>query len=96
MQFKQGRPRSVALMTLCFTGKPPAWTPLKEPTKLNEDKDEYFRDQNAARFPSYPMQPTVDAILKQNPEFDTKEIDIVACGSAFGNLLRFILRVDRV
>ena len=95
MQFKHGRPRSVALMALCFTGKPPAWTPLKEPTKLNEDKGEYFRDQNAARFPSYPMQPTVDAILKQNSEFDTKEIDIVACGSAFGNLLRFILRVDR-
>lgn len=77
------------------TGKPPTWTPLKEPTKLKQDKGEFFRDQNAARFPSYPMQPTVDAILKQNSEFDTEGIDIVACGSTFGNLLRFARRIDR-
>lgn len=80
---------------LCgYTGKPPAWTPLSQPTKLEEDAGEYFRDQNAARYSSYPMQPAVDAILMQHPGFPKETIDIVACGSTIGNLLRFVRKID--
>lgn len=76
-------------------GKPPAWTPLQDPAKLKEDDGEYFRDINASRFPSFPTQPYIEAILKQDPKFDTESVDIVTCGSSFGNLLRFARKIDR-
>lgn len=41
------------------------------------------------------MQPSVEAILEQNPDFPTESIDIVACGSTLGNLLRFVRGIDR-
>lgn len=91
------RTRSLKLIADCHEhlGNPPAWTPLLHPSKLKEDDGEYFRDQNAARYPSYPMQPAIEAILRQNPHFPTENIDIVGCGSTVGNLLRFVRGVDR-
>lgn len=41
------------------------------------------------------MQPSVEAILAQNQDFPTESIDIVACGSTLGNLLRFVRGIDR-
>lgn len=41
------------------------------------------------------MLPAIEAILKQNPDFDTKGIDIVGCGSTLGNLLRFARNIDK-
>lgn len=41
------------------------------------------------------MQPAVEAILKQNPDYPTHSVDIVACGSTLGNLLRFVRKIDR-
>lgn len=91
------RTRSLKIIADCHerSGNPPAWTPLLRPSKLKEDAGEYFRDQNAASYPSYPMQPAVEAILRQNPDFPTESIDIVGCGSTVGNLLRFVRKVDR-
>ena len=63
--------------------------------KLPEDSGVYYRDQNAARQPDYPMEPAVRALLQQQPEFSSKEIDIVACGSTLGNLLRFVRKSDK-
>ncbi|KAE8355482.1 hypothetical protein BDV28DRAFT_128966 [Aspergillus coremiiformis] len=63
---------------------------MSEPATLTEDQGEYFRDQNAARYSSYPMQPTVEAIFKLNNTFESNMVDIVACGSTMGNLLRFV------
>lgn len=83
------------VLTQTHVGKPPAWTPLQDPTSLKEDDGLYFRDINAARFPSFPTQPYVEAILKQNPKFDTENVRIVTCGSSFGNLLRFVRKIDR-
>ena len=74
---------------------PPSWTPLPGPTKLSEDSGKYFRDQNAARYPPHPFQPAVEAILEQQPDVNTSEIDIAACGSTLGNLLRFVRHEDR-
>ncbi|OCK75053.1 hypothetical protein K432DRAFT_309410 [Lepidopterella palustris CBS 459.81] len=79
--------------TILVPGKPPAWTPLNGPQQLDEDRDEYFRDPNAARFPKYPTEPAVRALLTEQPNYDTTEIDIFACGSTLGNLLRFVRNV---
>ncbi|RDH26912.1 hypothetical protein BDQ94DRAFT_176052 [Aspergillus welwitschiae] len=75
---------------ILIPGEPPKWAPLSNPTQLSEDSGLYFRDQNAARYPSYPMEPMVQAIFASKPGFLLQDIDIVACGSTLGNLLRFV------
>lgn len=70
------------------------WKPLPRPIKLQEDDGQYFRDPNAARYPSHPMQPAIEAVLMEDPNFPTTSIDIVACGSTLGNLLRFVRCVE--
>ncbi|KAB8277635.1 hypothetical protein BDV30DRAFT_234506 [Aspergillus minisclerotigenes] len=65
------------------------------PEQLLEDRGEYFRDPNAARYPSYPLQPAVEAILRMKDTFDSNSVDIVACGSTMGNLLRFVRNIDK-
>ena len=77
------------------TGAPPAWTPLDEPRRLEEDKGDYFRDPNAARFPSYPLEPAVRALLMEIESLETQKIDLFACSSTMGSLLRFVRRVDK-
>ncbi|KAL4868639.1 hypothetical protein BDV12DRAFT_197160 [Aspergillus spectabilis] len=70
-------------------GEPPAWTPLSEPTQLREDSGQYYRDPNAARYPTYPLELMIQAILTEKPEFSLSGVDIIGCGSTLGNLLRF-------
>ncbi|KAK6815538.1 hypothetical protein RU639_008813 [Aspergillus parasiticus] len=81
--------------TIVIPGKPPAWTPMAAPENLLEDIGEYFRDPNAARYPSYPLQPAVEAILRMNDTSESNNVDIVACGSAMGNLLRYVRNIDK-
>ena len=76
-------------------GKPPAWAPPPTTTKLKEDNGNYFRDPNAARYPAHPIEPAVQAIYASQPDFPTTSIDLFACGSTLGNLLRFVRKVDK-
>ncbi|KAF2793546.1 hypothetical protein K505DRAFT_417731 [Melanomma pulvis-pyrius CBS 109.77] len=76
--------------TIMVPGNPPAWTPVKEAQRLKEDNGQYFRDPNGARYPRYPTEPAVQAVLTSQPAFPTSDIDIFACGSTMGNLLRFV------
>lgn len=76
-------------------GKPPRWTPLHAPQRLKEDSGQYFRDPNAAKYPDYPMAPVLHAIFEADPEFDTANTDLFACGSTLGNLLRFARGIDK-
>ncbi|KAK3690817.1 hypothetical protein LTR37_018945 [Vermiconidia calcicola] len=76
-------------------GMPPVWDPFDEPTQLKEDSGDYFRDRNAARFPDHPIEPAVRALFAQTPDFSTQDIDVFACGSTLGNLLRFVRNEDR-
>lgn len=76
-------------LTTSNTGSPPAWTPPVGATKLKPDSEDVFRDINAARYPSYPLEPTFRALKVMEPEFDLHTIDIVGCGSTIGNLMRF-------
>ncbi|OBT81336.1 hypothetical protein VE02_10091 [Pseudogymnoascus sp. 03VT05] len=82
--------------TIMTPGKPPKWTPTATPTKLAEDNPNgtYYRDQNAAYFPSYPMEPVVRSIFEARPDFNAQEVDVFGCGSTFGNLLRFARNVE--
>ncbi|KAM5442081.1 hypothetical protein MferCBS31731_002910 [Microsporum ferrugineum] len=75
--------------TILVPGSPPAWTPPTEDTKLKPDSEEVFRDINAARYASYPMEPAFRSLQAMKPEYDLQSIDIAGCGSTFGNLLRF-------
>jgi hypothetical protein len=77
------------------SGKPPLWTPPPRPRQLNPDTGNFFRDPNAARFPKYPTEPAVQAVLTQNPDIDVGDIDVFACGSTMGNLLRFARNIDK-
>ena len=73
---------------------PPRWSPLKKARKLPEDNGEYFRDANAARYPEYPVEPGIRALIAMDPSFDLGALDVVACGSTLGNLLRFSRSIE--
>ncbi|KAF9765393.1 hypothetical protein IL306_002337 [Fusarium sp. DS 682] len=73
-------------------GQPPRWTPPKGPSKLPGDSGEYYRDVNAAAYPKHPLEPAIVSVMKMNP--NPIPVNIVACGSTIGNLLRFARGVD--
>ncbi|MCJ1462600.1 hypothetical protein MMC07_001202 [Pseudocyphellaria aurata] len=75
-------------------GSPPRWAPLATPRKLEQDSGEVYRDQNAARYPKHPYEPGIRAILTMQPQFHSSKIDVVACGSTIGNLLRYARSMD--
>ncbi|KAF2017638.1 hypothetical protein BU24DRAFT_440534 [Aaosphaeria arxii CBS 175.79] len=81
--------------TILVPGEPPLWKPLNKPRRLEEDKGTYYRDPNAARYPTYPTEPAVQAIFRTNKDFETAAVNIFACGSTLGNLLRFVRNDDK-
>ncbi|KAF6828880.1 geranylgeranyl pyrophosphate synthetase [Colletotrichum musicola] len=81
--------------SILIPGAPARWTPLADPVQLREDSGTYYRDKNAARYPAHPMEPAIQAILAMHPEPLEERVDIVACGSTMGNLLRFVRGEDR-
>ncbi|KAH9905798.1 hypothetical protein F4778DRAFT_679493 [Xylariomycetidae sp. FL2044] len=83
--------------TLLVPGKPPRWSPLKDPVPLPQDSGKYYRDKNAARFPKHPMEPSIVSLLATQPQARLdKAIDIVACSSTLGNLLRLTRGQDKL
>ncbi|KAL4786944.1 hypothetical protein BJX76DRAFT_345963 [Aspergillus varians] len=81
--------------TILVPGSPPAWTPTPQAIKPPPDSGLYYRDQNAARYATHVFQPALEAILKQDAEFDFGEIDLVTCGSTLGNLRRFVAHAEK-
>jgi hypothetical protein len=73
-----------------YKGEPPAWTPPSKPPQLQEDSGQCYRDLNAARSPTYPLEPMIQAILTDKPGFNLANLDIIGCDSTMGNLLRFV------
>lgn len=71
-------------------GEPPKWTPLSDPRTLQQDNGTYYRDRNAAQYPTYPLEPMVQAILIDKPEFPVTDVDIIGCNNTLGHLLRFV------
>ncbi|KAI1208326.1 uncharacterized protein F4807DRAFT_430871 [Annulohypoxylon truncatum] len=79
---------------IIIPGQPALWEPPQLPCQLQKDSGEYFRDQNGARFPEHPMQPSVQSIFALNKSFDSENVDIMGCASSLGNILRFVRSVD--
>ncbi|GLA96391.1 hypothetical protein AtubIFM57143_003856 [Aspergillus tubingensis] len=84
-----------ATPSILVPGEPPIWSPATEGSQLKPDRGEYFRDPNAARYPSYPWQASFEAIRRQSLDYDIANIDIVTCSSTFGNLIRFARGMDK-
>lgn len=72
-----------------YAGAPPTWTPPAIDPQLKPDSQDVFRDINAARHPTFPTEPAVRSILALQPNFDLGSVDVMACGSTIGNLMRF-------
>ncbi|KAF7546719.1 hypothetical protein G7Z17_g8239 [Cylindrodendrum hubeiense] len=64
-----------------------------QPQRLSWDSGDYYRDINAASYPSYPLEPAIVSIMTMNP--GPMPVNIVACGSTIGNLLRFSTGTDQ-
>ncbi|KOS16913.1 hypothetical protein ESCO_004918 [Escovopsis weberi] len=75
-------------------GKPALWTPRKGSYQLREDDGIYYRDPNAAAYGDHPMEAAVVSVMKMNSPSSHGHIDLFACGSTLGNLLRFVRGVD--
>ncbi|KAJ4193566.1 hypothetical protein NW755_003560 [Fusarium falciforme] len=73
-------------------GYPPRWTPPRVSKRLPWDTGEYYRDMNAASYPKHPLEPAIISVMKMNPH--PMPVNIVACGSTIGNLLRFARGAD--
>lgn len=56
---------------------------------MKEDSGTVYRDGNAARYPKHPYETAVRAVFTMHPQLPTGKINVVACGSTLGNLLRF-------
>ncbi|ETS74369.1 hypothetical protein PFICI_14235 [Pestalotiopsis fici W106-1] len=70
---------------------PPRWSPPARVERLPQDSGDYLRDRNAARYPAHPIEPAILAAMKESPQVcGSNAVDIVACSSTLGNLLRFI------
>ncbi|GAO16374.1 hypothetical protein UVI_02049710 [Ustilaginoidea virens] len=72
---------------IIIPGKPPLWTPPETPSPLQQDAGVYYRDRNAACYPEHPMEPAVVSVMKMRHA--PCPVDVFACGSTLGNLLRF-------
>ncbi|KAF4975041.1 hypothetical protein FZEAL_8110 [Fusarium zealandicum] len=73
---------------IMIPGQPPRWTPHLGPRKLGWDTGCYYRDVNAASYPKHPLEPAIVSVMKMNPN-SRIPVDVVACASTIGNLLRF-------
>lgn len=70
---------------------PPTWSPPAQVEKLPQDNGEYLLDRNAAKYPAHPIEAAVLAAMMESPEeCGSGAVDIFACSSSLGNLLRFI------
>lgn len=77
---------------------PRAWTPLSKPIFLEEDHETVYRDINAAMSSAHSFDATAAAVMtlaaaSKSPDpdnhLDLSKIDLIACASTIGNLLRF-------
>ncbi|QDS76971.1 hypothetical protein FKW77_005547 [Venturia effusa] len=80
--------------TIMIPGQPPTWTPHHDYVQLEEDHGIFYRDPNAAHFPTFPMEPAVRSVLQTNPAFPCSDVDVFGCGATLGNLLRYACGVD--
>ncbi|KAK3396793.1 hypothetical protein B0T20DRAFT_356452, partial [Sordaria brevicollis] len=79
---------------ILIPGKPRLWKPPPKTPQLKQDSGKFYRDRNAARYPFHPFEPAIATLLHSKPSL-VPDLDIVACGSTLGNLLRFVRGEDK-
>ncbi|KAI1142175.1 hypothetical protein F5Y05DRAFT_216761 [Hypoxylon sp. FL0543] len=79
---------------IIIPGQPATWKPPQLPCQLPGDHGDYLRDQNGARFPNHPLQPSVQSLFALNKSFDPSSVDILGCASSLGDILRFTRSVE--
>lgn len=62
---------------------------------MKPDSEDVFRDINAARYASYPLEPMFRSLLAMQPGYKLQAVDVVGCGSTIGNLLRLTMSEPR-
>lgn len=73
-----------------MAGSPPRWEPPVVDIKLKADKREAFRELNAARWPSYPLEPTIRSVHLMCPDIDLTSVDIIGCSHTISKLLDIV------
>ena len=76
-------------------GAPRAWTPPNESPELQQDKGFFFKDVIEAKWPDFPLEPGVRAVLDYRLDFDASGINLVTCATVLENLLRFLTSTER-
>ena len=92
---REGRAESKHQALTYPSGMPAVWDPPLETRRLPQDNVRCFRDANAARHPSHPMEPAVKAVIAQVPHLKTDQFDIFGCTSTMGSLMRFLKNHDK-
>lgn len=76
---------------------PRKWAPLAKDIYLKEDHEIIYRDINSAMSSCHSFDATAEAVMAMTSDstneddttFDLTTVDLIACGSTLGNLLRF-------
>ncbi|KAL6720375.1 hypothetical protein ACLMJK_002296 [Lecanora helva] len=82
--------------TILVPGSPPVWSKPAFARKLKPDQGEVFIDQNAARYPTYPLEPMFRAIYELHPQFDFSDIDVFIDRNSMNKLLGFLQKSSRI
>lgn len=71
--------------------RPPSWySRAASSHRVTRELRGYIRDADTANYGPYPLQPTIEAILHADPEYNTRGVDVVACSLTFEHLLRLM------
>ncbi|TID20285.1 hypothetical protein E6O75_ATG07745 [Venturia nashicola] len=73
-------------MSILCPGAPPKWTPNEWAIRLKNDGAAGFHQ---GKLIAYPMEPLVRSIYQENPLFKSHNVNIVACGTTLGQLLKY-------
>lgn len=63
------------------------WTPLSTPPKFTRGSEGRYHDQDVARYPLFPLEPAIEAVHKENPDFPLAKMDIISSYSTLRALL---------
>ncbi|KAG9788871.1 hypothetical protein KCU88_g1634, partial [Aureobasidium melanogenum] len=74
---------------IAVPGTPPLWNPPAIPRELELDSGDFFRDLNAARYPSCPLVPAAQAVRELATQFPTQDVDVFTCADTLCKLARF-------
>lgn len=79
-----------ATPTIAAPGSPDLWAPPASPLEVPKDTGKFFIAQNAARHPSYPLEPLFRALYLSEPAFDISAVDVVTDRNNIRKLLSFV------